>query len=64
MKSLSVPGRPQLDNATSTSSDIKYWINYFLYNESKINRWNISSDINVGNYDKYVFPLSKMSDTG
>ena len=48
---------------TSPSSDIKYWINYLLYNESKINILNISVDINVGNDDKYVFPLSKMGDT-
>ena len=41
----------------------KYWIDYLLYNESKINRWNISADINVGNYDKVVVPLGKISNT-
>ena len=63
MKSLSGPVIPQLANTTSPSSDIKYWINYSLYNESKINIWNISADINVGSYDNYLFPISKMSDT-
>ena len=29
-----------------------------------MNGWNISTNINVGNYDKSVFPLSKMSDPG
>ena len=63
MKSLSGPGILQYASTTSPSSGIKYWINYLLYNESKINIWNISADINVGNEDKYVFPISKMSDT-
>ena len=62
MKYLSGPGIPQLDNTASPSSDIKEWINYLLYNESKINGRNISANINVVNYDKYVFPLSKISD--
>ena len=57
MKSLSGLVIPQLANTTSLSSDIKYCINYLLYNESKINRWNISYDINVCNYDNCVFPL-------
>ena len=50
---------PLLDKKTSPSSDIKYRINWLLYNESKINIWNISADINVGNSDKVVVPLSK-----
>ena len=29
-----------------------------------MNRWNIASDINAGNYDNCVFTLSKISDTG
>ena len=37
---------------------------WFIMNGSKINRWNISDDINVGNDDNCAFPLSKMSDTG
>ena len=59
MKSLSGLVILQLDNTTSPSSDIKYWINYVLYNESKINIWNINADTNVGNYDNCVFPLQK-----
>ena len=59
MKYLSGPGIPQLANTTHPSIDIKYWINDLLYNESKINIWNISADINVGNYDKCVFPIRK-----
>ena len=62
MKSISGPGIPQFDNTTSPSSDIKYWINYLLYKKSKISRWNIIADKNVGNDDKCVFPLSKMVD--
>ena len=64
MKLFSGPGISQLANTTSPSSDIKYWIDYLSYNESKINIWNIDADINFGNYDKYVFPLIKMSGTG
>ena len=64
MKSLSGSGIPQLDNITSAASDIKYWINYLLYNGLKINRWNISADTNVGNHDNCVFTLSKMRDIG
>ena len=63
MKSLSVPLMPQLGNITSPSSDIKYCICYLLYNESKINRYNISTGINVGNYDKVVVPLGKIANT-
>ena len=60
MKSLSGLVIPQLVNTTSQSSDIKYWINDLLYNESKINIWNISADINVGNYDNCLFPTKKL----
>ena len=63
MKYISGPGIPQLDNRTAPSSDIKYRINYLLYSESKINRWNISDDINVGNYDNCLFQISRMGDT-
>ena len=61
MKSLSGMGIPQLSNTASPSSDIKYWISSLLYYYSEINRWNISSDINYGSYDKCLFPLSKMN---
>ena len=64
MKSLSGPGILQLANMNYPSIDIKYCINYLLYNESKINLWSISADINVGIYDKCVFSINKMSDTG
>ena len=63
MKSFSDMVIPQLSNMNSPSSDIKYCINSLLYNESKMNRFNISADINVGNYDNCVFPIRKMSDT-
>ena len=63
MKYLSVPGTLQYDSATSPSSYNKYWVNYLLYNKSKINRWNISADINDGNYEKVVVPLRKISNT-
>ena len=63
MKYLSSLGTLQYASATSPSSYIKYWINYLLYNESRINRWNISADINVGNYDKFVVPISKIDNT-
>ena len=59
MKYLSGLDTLQYAGAASSSSDIKYWINYLLYNESKTNRWNISADINVGNYEKVVVPLGK-----
>ena len=35
-----------------------------IYETIKINIWNISADIIIGNYDKCVFPPSKMVDTG
>ena len=60
MKFISSLVIPQLDNKTPPSSDIIYWINYLLYNELKINGWNISADINIGSDYKCVFPLSKM----
>ena len=63
MKYISVTVIPQLANEISPSSDIKYLINFLFYNESKINIWNISSDINVGNYDKVVVPLGKKANT-
>ena len=63
MKSLSGEVIPQLDNMTSPSSDVKYSNNDLLYNKSKLNIWNISADINVGNYDKVVIPLSKLGNT-
>ena len=63
MKYISGPVITQLANMTSSSSDTKYWINYLLYSESKINIWNISTDINVGNYEKVVVPLGKISNT-
>ena len=63
MKSLLGPLIPKLANTTAPSGNIKYWINYLLYNESKITRWNIISDINVGNYDKVVVPLGKIANT-
>ena len=44
MKLLSYPVIPQLANTTSPSIDIKYWINYLLYSESKINRRKISAE--------------------
>ena len=55
---------PQLAKSISPPSDKKYLINYLSCNESKINIWNITADINVGNDDNCVFPISKMSDTG
>ena len=55
MKSLSGLATPPLANTTSTSSDIKLWFNSLLYNESKIKIWNISDDINVGDYVKFWF---------
>ena len=63
MKSLSGPVIPQLDNTTPPSIDIKYWIDDLLYNESKINRYNISADMNVGDYEKAVVPLGKIANT-
>ena len=36
MKYLSGPGTMQYASANSPSGDIKYWINYLLYSESKI----------------------------
>ena len=60
---LSDPVIPQLDNTTSPSIDIKYLINSLLYNESKISISSISADINVGNYDKVVVLLDKISNT-
>ena len=63
MKYLSVTVIPQLANEISPSSDIKYLINFLFYNESKINIWNISSDINVGNYDKFVVPTGNIANT-
>ena len=63
MKYFSGPVITQLDNMPSSSSDIKYFIDYLLYNESRINIWNISADINVGNYDKVVVPLGKIAKT-
>ena len=36
------------------SSDIIYRINFLLYNESKIDIWNINTNINVSDYDKVV----------
>ena len=63
MKYLSGPGTLKYASATPPSSYNKYLINYLLYNESKINRWNISADINVGNYDKVVVPLGKIANT-
>ena len=59
MKYLSGLGILKKASKTYPSSDIKYWINYLFYNESKINRWNISHDIKVFNYDKCV--LSKIA---
>ena len=61
MKYFSCPVIPQLNNTTHPFIDIKYWINSLLYNESKINRWNISADINVGNYAKVVVSPSKIA---
>ena len=63
MKSRSGPVIPQLANMTSPSSDIKYYNNDLLYNESKINICNISADINVGSYDKVLVPLGKIANT-
>ena len=63
MKQLSGLVIPRLANTTSPASNIKYWINYLLYNDSKINRWNISADINVGNDDEVVVPLRKIDNT-
>ena len=60
MKSISVPVIPQLATTTSSSSDIKYLINYLLYKESNINRWNISAEINVGNYYQVVVTQGKI----
>ena len=48
---------------TSPLSDNKYCINDLLWNESKIDRFNISADINVVDDDKFMFPLIKMVDT-
>ena len=54
MKSLSCPDIQQLDNKTSPSDNLIY-LNYsLLYNESKFDRWNIKTTINVPNYDKVV----------
>ena len=63
MKYLSGPGTIQYASATSPSSYNKYWVNDLLYNESKINRWNISADINDSNYEKVVAPLRKIANT-
>ena len=63
MKSISGPLIPQLVNTTPQSSNINYWINYLLYNESKINIWNISANTNVGSYEKVVVPLGKIANT-
>ena len=57
MKSLSGMVIPQLATMTSPLSDMKYCINYLIYNKSKFNKWNISTDINFGKYDNCVFPL-------
>ena len=62
MKYLSGPVILQMDTATSPSSDIKEWINYY-YTMDKIHIWNISADINIGNYDKVVVPLGKIANT-
>ena len=53
----------QFLNTTSPLRDIKHWINYLLYNESKTNIKNISADINVGNYNKVLVPLGKIANT-
>ena len=63
MKSHSGPGILKYASTTLPSSDFKYWINNLLYNESKINRCNIRDDINIGNYEKVVVPLGKVSKT-
>ena len=56
MKPLSGPGKLQKASKNSQQSDIKYWMKYLLYNESKNHRWNISHDMNmeVGKYDKFM----------
>ena len=54
MKYLSGTDIPQLDNTTSPSSGLIYLNNFLLYNESKINIWNINANINVVNYDEVV----------
>ena len=64
MKLLSGLVIPQLANTNFLSSDFKYWINYSLYNESNINRWNVSFDMNAGNDYNCVFQQQKMRDTG
>ena len=51
MEILSAPDIQQLSNTTSPSGDIIYLINYLIYNESKIDRCNITANINVGNYE-------------
>ena len=63
MKYLSGPEIPQSAITTPPASDIKYWINYLFYKKLKMNIWNISADINVGNYEKVVVPLGKVSNT-
>ena len=55
---------PQLANTNSISSEIKYCINYILYNESTINIWNISDNINGGKYNSCVNLQKQISDTG
>ena len=54
MGKLSGPYIQRLSNKNSPSSDLIYLINSLLYNESKIDIWNINSSINFGNYDKFV----------
>ena len=63
MKFISGTYIQKLANIISPSSDIKHFIDYLLYNESKINIWNINADINVGNDDEVVVPLGKIANT-
>ena len=63
MKSISGLMITQLDNTTSPPNNTKYCINHLLYNEPKINIWNISADINDANYEKFVVSLVKIANT-
>ena len=54
MKYLPGPDIQKLFNTTSPPSDLICWINFSLYNESKIDRRNINSNIDVGYYYKVV----------
>ena len=61
METLSVPDIHKLSNTTSPSSDFVYLINYLLYHESKIDRWNINNNINVSNYDNFLSDKIRIS---